>query len=225
MTEPFLAPPPAGNLTIAQSPSGYRYSLDALAVADFSELSPDDRVLDLGTGCGVIAIILAGRYPNARLFGIELLKEQVDIARQNIHDNRLTDRVTIFHQDIKTLFPALIGGPVDVVISNPPHIRHAAGRTNPDPRIAMARHEIAVTLKDILAAAHRMLRPGGRLIMVYPANRLADLVSGMRQAGIEPKRLTMVHTRPDAPARRLLIEGVKDGGPGIVITRPLDLAS
>lgn len=224
MTEPFFAPPLPGDLKLIQSPSGYRYSLDALAVAAFAKLSPGDRVLDLGAGCGVISIILAQRYPDARIYGVELLQAQVDIARQNIHDNRMADRVTLLHQDITTLDLDLTCGPVDVVISNPPHIRHDAGRTNPNPLIAMARHEIAVTLKEILASARRMLRPGGRLIMVYPADRLADLIAGMRQTGIEPKVLTMIYTRPDAPARRVLIEGVKGGGPGIVITQPMRIA-
>lgn len=218
-----FSPSADSNLKITQSPSGYRYSLDALAAAEFARIQPNDRVLDLGTGCGVIAMILASRHPNARIFGVELLEEQVEIARQNIRDNQLTDRVTIVHQDIRALSPSLISGPVDVVISNPPHIKKDAGRTNPNPQVAAARHEIHVTLTDILGAARRVLRPSGRLIMVYPADRLADLIAGMRQAAIEPKILTMVYTRPMAPAHRILIEAVKGGGPGMTITRPLTI--
>jgi len=210
-----------GCLKIKQSPSGYRYSADALAIADFAQIHPNDRVLDLGAGCGIISLILASRYPDVTIYGAEILKEQVDIGRQNVIDNGMTDRVTILHQDIKTILPALTSGPVDVVISNPPHIKKASGRTNPDPRIAVARHEIHVTLEDIIAAARRMLRPAGRLIMVYPASRVADIITHMRQAKIEPKTLTAVYTRPDSPARRILIEGVKGGRPGVTITRPL----
>ena len=212
--------PTDGGLKITQSPSGYRFSADALAIADFAKIGPNDRIIDLGAGCGVISLILANRYPDVTIYGVEILKEQVDIGRQNIHDNFMTDRVTILHQDIKTLLPAMTCGPVDVVVSNPPHIKKASGRTNPDPRIAAARHEIHVTLEDIIDAARRMLRPAGRLIMVYPAGRMADIITCMRQAKIEPKTLTVVYTRPDSPGRRILIEGVKGGKPGITITRP-----
>ena len=210
-----------GCLKIKQSPSGYRYSADAVAIADFAKIHPNDRILDLGAGCGIISLILASRHPEVSIYGVEILKEQVDIGRQNVSDNGMTDRVTILHQDIKTLSPALTSGPVDVAISNPPHIKKASGRTNPNPQTAVARHEIQVTLEDIINAARRMLRPAGRLIMVYPAGRMADIITHMRQAKIEPKTLTVVYTKPDTPARRILIEGVKGGRPGITITRPL----
>jgi len=213
------------HLKITQSPSGYRYSLDALLIADFAKINPKDRVLDLGAGCGVISMILAGRHSSAAIYGVEISKEQVDIGRQNIINNCMTDRVTLLHQDIKTLTPAMTSGRMDVVISNPPHIEKASGRINPDPRIAAARHEIHVTLKDIMDAARRMLRPAGRLYMIYPAGRMADVIAGMRQANIEPKTLTIMYTRSDAPARRILIEGVNGGGAAMTITPPLFIDS
>lgn len=214
-----------GCLKISQSPSGYRYSLDALAIADFAKINSEDRVLDLGAGCGVISMTLASQYPDAAIYGVEILKEQVDIGRQNIMDNGMTDRVTLLHQDIKTLMPAMTSGLMDVVISNPPHIQRASGRINPNPRIAAARHEIHVTLKDIMDAARRMLRPSGRLYMIYPAGRMADVMAGMRQAKIEPKTLTIMYTRMGAPARRILIEGVSGGGAEMTITPPLFIDS
>ena len=212
-------------LKITQSPYGYHYSLDALAIADFAKILPGDRILDLGTGCGVIAMILACRHPDTLIYGVEIDKEQVDIGRRNITDNHMTNRVAILHQDIKTILPALISGPVDVVISNPPHIKKASGRINPNARMAIARHEIHVTLQDIIEAARRMLRPAGRLFMVYPAHRMTDAITQMRQAGIEPKTLSVIYTRPGVPARRILIEGIKGGGPGVTITHPVFLKS
>jgi len=214
-----------GRLKITQSPSGYRYSLDALAIADFAKINPEDRVLDLGAGCGIISMILATRHPDAVLYGVEIIQEQVDIGRQNIVDNGMADRVTLLHQDIKTLMPAMTSGLMDVVISNPPHIQKASGRINPNPHIAAARHEIHVTLKDIMDAARRMLRPSGRLYMIYPAGRMADVMAGMRQAKIEPKTLSIMYTRIGAPARRILIEGVSGGGAEMTITPPLFIDS
>ncbi|RJP85582.1 MAG: tRNA1(Val) (adenine(37)-N6)-methyltransferase [Desulfobacteraceae bacterium] len=220
MTELTSDTLPGGGLKITQSPSGYRYSMDAMAIADFANLSPNDRVLDLGAGCGIISLLLAARYPGVTIYGVELLIEQVDLGRQNITGNGMKDRVTLFHQDIRTVSPAHTAGPVDVVISNPPHIKKASGRKNPNPEVAIARHEIHVTLKDIIDAAERMLRPTGRLMMVYPAGRMPELIDCMRKSKIEPKTLTVVYTRPNLPARRILIEGVKGGRPGMTITQP-----
>lgn len=195
--------------------------MDAVLVARLAELRSGDRVLDLGTGCGVIALILAGRQACITVFGVEIQASLAAVARQNIRENRLDDRVTIRHLDMKTLSLSDTSGPFDLAVCNPPHIEAARGRINPDSPLAIARHEITITLAEIIETARRMLVPSGRLLMVYPAKRTTDLMAGMRHNAIEPKRLTIVYTRAGRPAKRILVEGVKGGRPGLTIAEPL----
>jgi tRNA1(Val) A37 N6-methylase TrmN6 len=124
---------------------------------------------------------------------------------------------------MKTLTPADTSGPLDLAVSNPPHIKAAHGRINPKHPLAMARHEITITLPEILETARRMLGPAGRLAMIYPAGRLVDLMSGMRHHGIEPKKILFIYTRFGDCAKRVLVEGIKSGRPGIDIPPPLVL--
>lgn len=195
--------------------------MDAVLLARLAEIRSHDRVLDLGTGCGVIPLMLARRQPDITVFAVEIQESLAAIALQNVRENHLEDRITICHQDMKALSLAGTSGPFNLVVCNPPHIEAARGRINPASPLAIARHEITITLTEIIETARRMLCPSGRLFMVYPAKRLADLMAGMRKEGIEPKKLTTVYTRAGGPAKRVLIEGVKGGRPGITITDPL----
>jgi tRNA1Val (adenine37-N6)-methyltransferase len=210
-----------GRLNIKQAKSGYRFSLDAVVLARQAAIKPNDRVLDLGTGCGIIALMLAYLHPDITVYGVEIQKEQADIAVLNVNENFMADRIAIFHQDMKTITPSLTAGPVDVVICNPPHIAKPSGRINPDEQLAIARHEITITLDDLIKIASRMLNHAGRFILVYPAERLVETINKMHSARIEPKKLSMIYSKADTNAKRILLEGVKNGQPGIVITPPL----
>ncbi len=210
-----------GRLSIKQAKSGYRFSMDAVALASHAAIKSGDRVLDVGTGCGIIALMLAYLHPDITVYGVEIQKSLADIAVLNVNENSMADRITIFHQDIKTITPSMTSGPVDVVICNPPHTPKSSGRINPDNHLAIARHEIAITLDDLIETGKRMLTHAGRFIMVYPAKRMVETLSRMHAAQIEPKKITMIHTKPDTPAKRILLEGLKNGLPGIVIAPPL----
>jgi len=210
-----------GRLQIKQSHSGYRFSMDAVVIANHADINAGDRVLDLGTGCGVIALILAHLHPEITLFGVEIQKNQAEIARLNVRDNNLEKRITILHKDLKTLSPHQTPGTVNVVICNPPHIEKSCGRINFNDQLAISRHEIKITLDELITVAGKMLCRLGRLIMVYPAERLVDLVDRMRSDGIEPKKISVLYTKAGMNAKRVLIEGVKGGKPGLTITKPL----
>jgi len=210
-----------GRLQIRQSRSGYRFSMDAVVIANQADIKANDRVLDMGTGCGVIALILAHLHPDITVYGVEIQKNQADIATSNVRDNNLEKRVTILHQDLKTLSPQQTTGTVDVVICNPPHIEKFCGRISFNDQLAVSRHEIKLTPEDLVKVAKKMLCRSGRLIMIYPAERLVDLIDRMRSCGIEPKRISVLYTKADTHAKRVLIEGVKGGKPGIKINKPL----
>jgi len=210
-----------GRITIKQHRAGYRFSIDAVILAAHACPRAGETVVDLGTGCGVIPLILAYRNPDIRICGIEVQKELAEIAQRNVNDNNMSDRIVIRQQDIKLLTPGMVAGPVDLVVSNPPYRRPYSGRLNPDQQKAVARHEISVTLADVVESARCILKTSGRFITIYPAERLTDVISQMRTSRIEPKKLRTIHSGRSIGARLILVEGVKAVNPGMKILPPL----
>ncbi|MFP4667748.1 MAG: tRNA1(Val) (adenine(37)-N6)-methyltransferase [Desulfobacterales bacterium] len=211
-----------GQLSVKQPLNGYRFSIDAVILGNLADVKPGEKILDLGTGCGVIPLILCFRHPDTGMvFGAEIQRGLAQIANENMTDNKLQDKITILHTDIKEITPADTNGRVESVICNPPHFAEKSGRINPDSRRAVARHEIAMNLSDLASAASRMLLPGGRLTVIYPCERLADLLEAMRQYGIEPKKIRTIHPAPQNPARKVLAYGIMGKNPGLSIEPPL----
>jgi len=210
-----------GKIRITQDRTGYRFSLDAVLLAYFADPRSGDKVLDLGTGCGIIPLILAYRQPHIAIYGVEVQTELAELADSNVRENQLEDRITVFCTDMKLLRPDMTAGPVDLVVCNPPFRRQGSGRINPDAQRAVARHEIKANLGEIIQTSHRMLRTAGRLVLIYTAGRLTDILSRMRTDGIEPKFIRMIHSRQDTEAVLILIEGVKGGRPDLKIAPPL----
>ncbi len=203
-----------GRVTVFQGRLGYRFSIDAVLLAAHADPRPEDTVVDLGTGCGIIPLLMAFRHPGMRVSGVEIQRKLAEIATLNVRENDMTDRVRILHADIRDLSPTAVSGPVDLVVTNPPFRKTRSGRINPDPEKARARHEVTITLPEVMAAARRLLRTGGRLVTVYPADRGAEVLVGMDRAGIAPKFLRTVHSRDGSEARLVLAAGVKGGQPG-----------
>ena len=212
-----------GRIRVRQDPSGYRFSTDAVLLAYHARPRPGDRVLDLGTGCGIIPLIMAFRSPGVTIYGVEVQKELCDLAVFNVRDNHLQDRITIFCQDMRALKAETIAGFVDLVVCNPPFRKSNSGRINPDRQRAVARHEIKAKLPDIIVAARRTLRPAGRFVAIYPAARTAELLTQMRTDRIEPKVLRSIHSYRHSAAKLVLVEGTNGGRSGIRIEPPLIL--
>ena len=211
----------SGRMTVRQPKNGYRFSIDAVLAADFMRCKEGQTVLDLGTGCGIIPLILAFRNPGLKIFGVEIQAALARFAAANVQANRLEGRVRILHRDLKSLTINEIPDQVSHVVCNPPYRKMASGRVNPHPEKAAARHEIFAKLEDFVAAASRMLPLSGHLTCVYPAQRLVDMMVRMRAAGLEPKRLCTVHSKEGSKARLVLITGVKGGRPGLDVEQPL----
>ena len=212
-----------GQIRIRQNQSGYRFSIDAVLLAYYARPNPGDRVLDLGTGCGIIPLIMAYRNPTIIVYGIEVQKELSELANFNIKENRMEERITIVCKDMKSLRSEMISGLVDLVVCNPPFRKSHAGRINPDHQRAIARHEIQATLSDVLVTARRMLRPAGRFVTIYTAERTVEFLTQMRSDRIEPKIIRTIHSRRHSEAKLILVEGVKGGRPGTKIESPLIL--
>ncbi len=210
-----------GKLLIKQDPAGYRFSIDAVILASHAGPRKNERVLDLGTGCGIIPLILAYRRPEITIFGVEIQEELARTAMTNVKSNHLQHQITILYQDMRKLKPDLIGGPVDLVVCNPPYHRTRSGRLNPDPQRAIARHELKVNLDDVLKAAKRLLRTAGRFVTIYTADRVAELIIQMRSHGIEPKSMRTIHGQLSAEAKLVLVVGAKGAQPGTRLDPPL----
>ncbi len=208
-------------MTVYQHKTGYRFSIDAVLLAGNVHPKAGERLVDLGCGCGIIALILAYRQLTLQAFGIEIQQSLAGLARKNATINEMDDRFDIIVGDIKNLSQRQINGPVDRIVCNPPFSRVASGRINPNTERALARHEIAMSIKDITATTRRILRRGGRLHLIFPADRIVDLFMHMRADGIEPKRMRPVQSYAMQAVERILVEGVSGGRPGMTIESPL----
>jgi tRNA1Val (adenine37-N6)-methyltransferase len=210
-----------GRIQVKQDRGGYRFSIDAILLANLAVPRPEDKVVDLGAGCGIISLILAYRHPGLTVYGVEVQAELARLAIFNVQDNQLQDRITILDTDMKTLNPDMTAGPVDLVVCNPPYRRPGSGRINPNHQRAVARHELRANLQDVVASARRILKTTGRFVTIYTAERTADLLCQMRADSIEPKRIRTIHGDAGSAAKLVLIEGIKSGNPGLKIAPPL----
>lgn len=210
-----------GRLVVTQSTGGYRFSIDAVLLAAGIRPKPGDSILDLGTGCGIISLILAFRNPQVHIHAVELQPELIELAHDNVADNHMADRIEVVQADMRSLPCGQVTGPFDWIVSNPPYHRSDTGRINPNSQRALARHEITMDLAQLLACAHRMLRTGGRLALIYPADRTAELLVQMRRQGIEPKYLQGVHSQSGQAARLVIVHGIHGAQPGLRMASPL----
>jgi tRNA1Val (adenine37-N6)-methyltransferase len=210
------------NLEIRQPRNGYRYGADPFLLAAAITLQPGETLLDIGTGVGIIPLLLARRFPAAEaLTGIEIQPSLAALARENVRQNGLQHRVSIITGDIRQATARqLPPGSFSLVTVNPPFYPTNGGRLNPDPEKAIARHELMLDLPAVCLAARRLLRPQGRLAVIFPAGRMPELIDRLRETGLEPKQLTCVHHAADTPAERIIVTARKDGRPGLEITPP-----
>lgn len=212
-----------GGLRIIQPRRGYRFSLDPILLCAFARIGRGATVCDLGTGSGVIPLILARRSPARHVYGLEIQAAAADRAQRSVQLNGLAGRVTIMAGDLRRVRSLLAAECCQVVVANPPYRRPGSGRQAAGDERAAARHELHGGLDDFLAAAAYLLGSGGRCTIIYLAERLAELLAAMQRYGLEPKRLRCVHSRLHEPARLVLVEGRRGGAPGIRVEPPLGI--
>lgn len=204
-----------GNLYVLQKKHGYRYSLDAYLLAAFVDEPPGTHLIDIGSGSGIISILLA-TMKSHHVTGIEIQDDMAEMSERSVELAGLQDRVNIVCADIREYR----GQRFDAVVSNPPYRPVRAGRINNDRKRAVARHEISLDLETLLSCSYELLNPGGRFYLVYPVWRLPDLVTSMRLNRIEPKKILFVHSTPSSSAEISLVCGLKDGGKELSVCRP-----
>jgi tRNA1Val (adenine37-N6)-methyltransferase len=209
-----------GRLKIIQPERGYRFSIDAVLLAGLTRVRPQDRVVDLGTGCGVIPLLLALQQRAAHITGIEIQESLVSMAKRNVIANGFAQLVDIVQADLREVLVGMVGGPVNLVVSNPPYRELRSGRLNPNSEKAIARHELLANLGEVVSAAAKLLPQKGRLALIYPARRLPTLFRELAVGGFAPKYLTFIHTTLDSEAKLAHVESIKGGGKELRVGKP-----
>jgi tRNA1Val (adenine37-N6)-methyltransferase len=209
-----------GLVQVLQRRRGYRFSLDAVLLAQFAARTPAEQAVDLGTGSGVVALLLAALGGARRVTGLELQPGLAALARRSVALNGLEERVAIVEGDLRDS-RALPRQGFDLVLSNPPFRPADRGDRSPDPERALARHEIAATLADVARAAKRLVRSNGRVCLIYPAARMAETFHALGAAGLCPRVLRIVHPRAAEPAELFLVESRPAKAGPLVVQPPL----
>lgn len=206
---------------IIQDPEKFCFGIDAVLLSGFAAVKKGGRCMDLGTGTGIIPILMKAKTQGAYFAGVELQSESVDMARRSVMLNHLEDCVDILEGDIKTIAEVLPRASFDTVTSNPPYMINEHGLKNPDSPKAIARHEVCCTLSDVVGAAAALLKPGGHFYMVHRPFRLAEIINIMHEKRLEPKRMQLVYPYVDKEPNMVLIEGVRGGKSRMTVEKPL----
>jgi len=204
---------------IIQNPAYFMFSMDAVLLSSFATVHKSETHMDLCCGNGIIPILLAAKNKGISYAGAEINEKLVDMAMRSVALNGLEDKIAIYNMDIRQMDG--FGADFDVVTANPPYMAAQTGAKNENYDMAIARHEILCNLEDVVRAAARLLRFGGRFYMVHRPGRLADIVTTMRQHNLEPKTLRFVQPKADAPPNMLLIAAAKGGKAHLDVKSPI----
>ncbi|TLN00139.1 tRNA1(Val) (adenine(37)-N6)-methyltransferase [bacterium] len=208
-------------LKIIQKPGAFCFSMDAVLLANFATVKKGDMAADLGTGTGVVPLLLTTRKKARRIYGLEIQQDAVNRASRSVSGNGLADQIEIINGDIKEAVNLLGSGRFDLITSNPPYMPTGRGEINPVSELALARHEISCTLADVISAGAGLLNSLGRMAVVHRPERLADLLYLMKSCGLEPKRLRTVYPKPGRKPSMVLVEAMKGAKPDLSIMAPL----
>ena len=206
---------------IIQNPDKFCFGMDAVLLTGFAGVRRGERLLDLGTGTGIIPLLMEAKYRYSSLVGLEIQAESADMAARSVMLNGLSDKIEIVTGDIREadrIFPA---ASFDCITCNPPYMIENHGITNPDSPKAIARHEILCTFEDVARQTAKLLKPGGHFFLVHRPFRLAEILCVLVQYKLEPKRMQMVYPYVDREPNMVLLEAVRGGKARMTVEKPL----
>ena len=210
----------AGIVQVTQGTTGHRFTLDSLLLADFCRIKSRDRILEPGAGTGIISLLLAKKHPTCKIIADEFEPRAYKLLCRNIKQNSLTENIVPLNRDITQLTRSITPHAFDAIVANPPYIKSGTGRQSPSQERSIARHDQTASL-SLWLDLHVLLKNKGRYVLVFPAQRTAELLSILRSKNLEPKRIRFVHPHLNKPASLILLEAVKNAGIGIEVLPPL----
>lgn len=206
---------------IIQSSGRFCFGMDAVLLSGFAEVKKGENAIDLGTGTGIIPILLEAKTEGQHFSALEIQEESADMARRSVELNGIADKIDIVCGDIKEASGIFGKASFNVVTSNPPYMNDLHGIKNPKSEMAIARHEVMCTLDDVVREAAALLKPKGRFYMVHRPHRLVEIINTFVKYRIEPKRIQFVHPYEDKEANMVLIEGLRGGKSMVKLMPPL----
>ena len=208
-------------LKIIQDPERFCFGMDAVLLSGFVRARQGDQLLDLGTGTGILPLLLSAKTQCAHLTGLEIQEESAEMARRSVALNHLEERISIVSGDLKEAGQIFAPASFDCITCNPPYMIGQHGITNPDAPKAIARHEILCTFEDVAAAAEKLLKSGGKFFLVHRPFRLAELIVTLTSHKLEPKRMRLVYPYADKEPNMVLLEAVRGGNSRMTVEPPL----
>ena len=197
---------------IIQNPDGFCFGIDSVLLSDYAkEIKKESKVLDLGTGTGILCILLTGKTNLKEIIGVEIQEEVCDMARRSIKLNNLEDKIKIINENIINIENIYNKGSFDVIVTNPPYKKKNTGLQNENEKKVISRHELTASLDDFIRISKNMLKDKGQFYMVHRPERLVDILYLMRKYKIEPKQIKFVSSKIGKEPNLVLIKGVKNG--------------
>ena len=208
-------------LRIIQNPRAFRFGMDAVLLADFTRLRPRERVADMGTGTGILPLLLSQKDESCTFEAFEWQTDMADMAQRSVKLNGLEDRIRIHASDMRKAYEILGRETMNAVVCNPPYGKRGGALTSETSSVLLARHETDCTIEDVAAACAAVLKNLGRLHIVFPAQRMLELCDALRKSRLEPKRIRMVCAHVDKPPYLVMIEAMKNAKPQLLWMPPL----
>ena len=209
-------------LRIIQNITGFCFGKDSILLSDFAkEIKDNSEVMDIGTGTGIISILLSKKANTRKIYGIEIQEEVADMAKRSVKLNSLEDKISIINKNIKDIFEEFVPNAMDAIVTNPPYRKINTGAINDNIKKIISRHEIECNLEDIISISYKLLKSKGEFYMVHRAERIVDIFYLLRKYKLEPKKVRFVQAYVDKSPNLVLIKAIKDAGEELRIERPL----
>ena len=210
------------NLKIIQNTKGFCFGIDSVLLSDFAKnIKNNSTVVDLGTGTGIISILLSKKASIKKIYGVEIQEDVCDMATRSVKLNNLEDKIEIINNNIKNISTILGINMCDAVVTNPPYKKYGTGLLNDKESKIISRHEKECTLEDVIKQSFKILKDKGSFYMVHRPDRLVDIIYLMRKYKIEPKELRIVYSNIKSKAVLLLVKGIKNAGEELKLLKPL----